>query len=147
MSNVSASPPAPVLAIAGPDVSLLLHDIAATNWLVPTDTYRVSVSHPHWSDVRDAVVSVNAPSSCNFAPQFGSLALKCNYPDATYRATRDSGDPTDSDPVPAVIGELPPGKYHLVVTYHGHDLMQDGEVQSGQILKPVPPTCRRYRPA
>ncbi len=114
--SVSASPPASVITITGPEFSTLLSNSVGTNISVPTDTYAVIASYPHWSQSRNVMVDADQTTACDFTPQLGALRLTCNRDGAKY--TLRSGDLTLAGDLPATLDGLPTGQYQLTANYH-----------------------------
>jgi tetratricopeptide (TPR) repeat protein len=120
--NVTAEPAARVIAITGPEFAMTLNDSTGTNVLVPTDTYHVNARFARCSVERDYQVTAGNTTPCILAPQLGAVSVTCNELTTTFELEDANGNPVESGDVPAVVTELPTGRYILVVTYHDHAL-------------------------
>jgi hypothetical protein len=129
--QVRANPPAQTITITGPEFSLTLHDSTGTNVAVPTDAYVVRAEFPHWAQSQNATVFDRQAASCIFSPQFGVLHLTCNRAGATYDLQSTNGQSVDNGNLPAIVGGLPVGSYHMVASYHKFQMQKSVVVQTG----------------
>jgi hypothetical protein len=155
--NVTAEPAAKVIAITGPEFSLTLSNSTGTNLLVPTDTYHVSSQFARWSAARDYQVTAGNSTPCIFAPQLGAISVTCNETPAAFELQDANDRVVERGDVPAVVSDLPSGRYLAVVTYHNHMLKQEITVSAKEthdvpfqfmfgavVLETVPPDAAVY---
>jgi len=135
--NVTAEPAARMIVITGPEFSLTLNDSTGTNLLVPTDRYRVGAQYARWSNARDYDVTAGNTTSCNFAPQLGTISVTCNELPAAFELQDAKGNVVEKGDVPSVITGLPAGRYSVLVTHHDHALKQ-GIIVSAKGTNDVP---------
>ncbi|MDR3548194.1 MAG: PEGA domain-containing protein [Candidatus Pacebacteria bacterium] len=128
--NVTAEPAARVITITGPEFSLTLNDSTGTNLLVPTDRYRVGAQYARWSNARDYDVTAGNITPCLFAPQLGVISVTCNELPAAFELQDTNGNVVEKGDVPAVMTELPAGRYSVLVTHHDHALRQETVVSA-----------------
>lgn len=132
MLSVKADPRAESISISGPEFSATLKNCSATNLTVPTDTYTVKATYPHWSQSQDAPVANNLASAIMFAPQFGGLNLTCNHSGAAFQLRSADGEAVDGGNLPATVTDLPPGSYQITTSYHKLQLHQSMMVETGK---------------
>ena len=130
--NVTAEPAARVIAISGPEFAMTLNNSTGTNVLVPTDTYHVSARFSHWSAERDIPVIAGSTTPCILAPQLGAISLTCNESPATYELQDSRGNVVEKGDVPAVVAQVPSGRYFVAVAYHNHALKQEIAVSANE---------------
>lgn len=130
--NVQSATPISRLSIAGQEFSTELSEVPTSALEVPTDTYKIVATYPHWSLTKTVVVTEGATADCFFEPHFGALTLTCNYENAIFRILDPDNKNIESGLIPATVTSLPVGVYQLVVTAHGHELKKDVHVALNQ---------------
>jgi tetratricopeptide (TPR) repeat protein len=123
--NVTAEPAARVIAITGPEFAMTLQNSTGTNVLVPTDTYRVNARFARCSVDRDYQVTTGNTTPFILAPQLGAVRVTCNELPTTFELEDANGNPVESGDMPAVVTQVPAGKYFIAVAYHNHALKQE----------------------
>jgi hypothetical protein len=118
--SVTADPPADVLVIRGPEWSVVLTNTPGLTQSMPTDAYEVEVRYPHWQRNTTVAVLANQTTPCTIAPHFGGLKLECNQSNATFQLQGTDGQLVADGTLPATVGGLSAGDYHLTATHHGH---------------------------
>jgi len=123
--NVTVEPAAKAITITGPEFSLTLHDSTGTNVLVPTDAYHVSARYTRRSDERNCEVAVGNSTHCTFAPHMGTISISCNESPASYQLLDGNGDFIEKGDVPALLTELPSGRYEVRVVHHNWEVKHE----------------------
>jgi len=126
--NVTAEPAAKVITITGPEFSLTLHDSIGTNVLVPTDAYHVSARYTRRSDERNYEVTAANSTQCIFAPHMGTISISCNESPASYQLLDGNGNLIEKGDVPALLTELPSGRYEVRVVHHNWEVKHEVSV-------------------
>ena len=129
---INASEPATTIRVSGPEFSTVLQNSAGSNLAVPTDDYRIQITYPHWTETKPVTVFDRQVTDCVFTPPFGAVSLTCNYTGASYRLADEAGNTVETGVIPATIGGLPAGDYHLVATSRNHQLKNDLRVFARQ---------------
>ncbi len=130
--NIQSAAPVSRLSIVGQDFSTDLSEVPTSAIEVPTDTYKIVATYPHWSLTKTAVVTGGATADCIFEPQFGALTLTCNFEKAIFRILDPDNKKIESGLIPATVTSLPIGVYQLIVTALGHELKKDVHVAVNQ---------------
>ena len=130
--NIQSGVPFSSLTIVGQDFSTNLSEVPASAPEVPTDSYRIVATYPHWSATKTAVVTDGQTADGIFEPRFGAVALTCNYESAIYRLQDPDQKNIESGLIPATVTALPVGVYQLIVTVHGHELKKEVRVSLNQ---------------
>jgi hypothetical protein len=121
--QIQANPPAPTLAIVGPEFTQTLTDCSNVTLTVPSDTYAVQVQYPHWSQTQNVVVPPDHTAGWLLTQKFGALHLTSNKEGAIYDLQL-KGQPMGSGGLPAIVDALPIGEYQLTVSYHQRSASQ-----------------------
>lgn len=116
------------IQITGPEFHTVLYNSTGTNLVVPTDTYHVSARYRRWSDVRNFAVTAGNTTRCVFAPQLSMVSVVCDRSPATYELQDATGNIVEQGDVPALITEVPGGRYFVLVKYRNHALKQGIDV-------------------
>ena len=130
--KVQSTTPVARLSIIGHDFSTELKEVPASALEVPTDSYKIVATYPHWSLIKAVVVGDGATAACSFEPQFGALAFTCNFENAIFRILDPDNKIVESGLVPATVTGLPVGVYQLIVTSRGHELKKDVTIALNQ---------------
>ena len=123
--NVTAEPAAKVITITGPEFAATLNDSTGTNVLVPTDTYNVSARYARRSENRAYQVTAGNSVLCAFAPHMGTISLSCNESPASYELLDGNGNLVEKGDVPAMVTELPSGRYEVRVVHHNYQVKRE----------------------
>jgi hypothetical protein len=135
--TVTASPPAPLISIQGPEFGITLTNSTGLDTVVPTDEYTVTAEYRHWSESRRVIVFSQTGSEWKIAPRFGVLDLTCNQDGATFQLTGTDGTLVETGEFPSQISDLPQGSYQLKAWHHNHQWNKSAPVVAGMTN-----TCR-----
>ena len=122
--TVSASPPAPLLFIRGPEFGVTLTNSSGINTPAPTDDYIVTAKYAHWQETHTVKVFENAGGDLKIAPRFGILELTASQRDASFQLNLPSGPLVQTGDFPVLIRDLPQETYQLVTWHHNHQWIQ-----------------------
>ena len=130
--TISATPPAPLLSVRGPEFEVTITNSSSIDLSAPTDQYDVIAQYPHSRWYRRVAVSSGIPIPVKIDPRFGLLQLTCNQVGATYELSDSTGNFVQSGDLPAAISDLPEGLYQLTSWHHNHSWKQQAFVRAGE---------------
>jgi tetratricopeptide (TPR) repeat protein len=130
--EVTATPPARILSIRGPEYNIDLTNSLGTNLSLPTDRYTVTAQYPHWTETHQTEVSGAFPGLVQILPKFGTLELTCNQQGASFQLSRIDGTLVQTGELPITITDLPADGYQLTSWHHNHQWKQYPLVKAKQ---------------
>jgi tetratricopeptide (TPR) repeat protein len=131
MLAVSATPPADLITIKGPEFSLRLTNSAGITTNVPADHYTVEVSYAYWRQMQETAVNAGLAGRCAFAPRLGAAQLTCNQSGASFQLFDASNQLMDAGDFPMRMVEMPEDDYRLIAWHHKNKNEQTLAVKAG----------------